>query len=243
MSVFPLSPVVFSELGFVLFSVDWDRFVFLSFCASQSFNWIHNECCFWVIIWTLWQWQTEMQHALLFCFVFQYCCLRVLKNCCLKVLKTSGCILGYIFWFWTTPGWKHLRISAGSQRKLLTAPVLSSSSDWPWTKAILTGHLSTKPWVLKPRCWALAVEFLKGRTINLDLLAKFQSAFSCCFGSSGSSFILILPSLIPAAAMGHFLAYFSRTCRFPSSGLNSASILEKHTAAKRCPHSLNHMLG
>lgn len=164
-------------------------------------------------------------------------------------------IADWVLWrpqaiFWAThldPGLQLSEVPEG-QRKLamlLRAPVLfSSPSPWPWTKAILTGLLSTQPWVLKPTCWALAVNFLKGKTINLDLLAKFQPLhLAASLSSSAGSALLLFPSLIPAAAMGHFPACFSRSHRFPSSAFNSGCILEKHIAAKRSSHNLNHMLG
>lgn len=91
---------------------------------------------------------------------------------------------------------------------------------WPWNKAIFTAQTSPSypRWVVKPRCWTLAMKFFKGKTINLDLLAKFQSLYLTSYLSSSGSFSyhdlhllwsLQLPcniSLLPSAEVADYPA-------------------------------------
>lgn len=97
-------------------------------------------------------------------------------------------ILGYT---WVGDLWGTVQVYRTKLVMLYIALALFRSSGFdPETKPSL--QCSSSPsyprWVVKPRCWTLAMKFFKGKTINLDLLAKFQSSYLTSYLSSSGSF-------------------------------------------------------
>lgn len=91
-----------------------------------------------------------------------------------------------------------------------------------WNEATFTEHLITELSKTSYKTWVLNTcreVFSRVSTINLDLLAEFQSLYlSSC---DSFSYRDLHPPSSLAAATWHFLAWFSSSCGLPRARFNS----------------------